>query len=792
MADALLITQCLQMDFVGPIGRHEPLPNLLHIGHDEARRLMGEKADEGPVARTLDWAYHQSHESLALIHIRDWHDRNDPSQAEHMDQFGSHCLRGTPGAAFAFAVPSDSGGRAETVDSLTLNDFIGTNLSELLTPLAGGPLRVGLMGVWTEAKISFLAYELRTRYPGFDIAVCSALTASSSRARHFLALEQLDRLLGVRILDSIAGFVEFLSGGRADTVLPPLHFGDHPEISFADGQMPGDTDVKLLRYLFRDCRSATFRRLDGGFSGNLVAGSTSVDLFGHPQVPHVVKIGPSEPIGRERTAFESIEAVLGNNAPRVADFADLDGRGAIKYRYASMGGGLSSTFQKLYQRGMPLDRVRSILDTVFLEQLGRFHAAATFESADLLTLYGFEARWAPGVRARVEALTGTPADGETLTLGDGITVANPCLFYERDLARLAERGSDGTHFSHVHGDLNGANIIVDGGGNVWLIDFFHTRRTHALMDLIKLENDVLYIMTDIEPPELGEAVAMSRHLVAVEDLAAPLPDWPDLGLSSPRLERAWATVRHLRSYYPAIVRFDRDPLQVLVGTMRYAVHTLSFDESSDLQKRWALATAGLCAERIVAHFERVGPLRVDWIADGLVAPGRLGLSILPGRRDLGRSLEADLASLIRTGITDVVMLVTADELQDYGVPGLRAAYQAAGLGLHWLPIPDQGVGEPDDVRTLVTWIEARLHENAHVLVHCLGGVGRSGMVAACLLRTRGLSGDAAITEVRRARSPRAVETAVQEAFVQAFQADTARLRLSVDSCRVWPGKFVLA
>ena len=26
----------------------------------------------------------------------------------------------------------------------------------------------------------------------------------------------------------------------------------------------------------------------------------------------------------------------------------------------------------------------------------------------------------------------------------------------------------------VHGDLNGANIILDAQGNVWLIDFFHT------------------------------------------------------------------------------------------------------------------------------------------------------------------------------------------------------------------------------------------------------------------------------------------------------------------------------
>jgi hypothetical protein len=37
----VLITQCLQRDFVDPIGPHDPLPNLLHVGYSEANRLMG-------------------------------------------------------------------------------------------------------------------------------------------------------------------------------------------------------------------------------------------------------------------------------------------------------------------------------------------------------------------------------------------------------------------------------------------------------------------------------------------------------------------------------------------------------------------------------------------------------------------------------------------------------------------------------------------------------------------------------------------------------------------------------
>ena len=43
----VLITQCLQRDFVDPIGPHDPLPNLLHVGYSEAARLLGPSRRRG-------------------------------------------------------------------------------------------------------------------------------------------------------------------------------------------------------------------------------------------------------------------------------------------------------------------------------------------------------------------------------------------------------------------------------------------------------------------------------------------------------------------------------------------------------------------------------------------------------------------------------------------------------------------------------------------------------------------------------------------------------------------------
>jgi protein-tyrosine phosphatase/nicotinamidase-related amidase len=776
-APSILITQCLQNDFVQPIGRYDPLPNDLHVGHSEALRLLGSVPAEGPVARVMRWAHQQPDDELRLIHIRDWHDPSDPSQEAHLKQFGRHCIANSGGAEFSFEEPASACKDIPVVDSVTLNDFTGTGLAEVLAPYGETALRLGLIGVWTEAKITFLAYELRTRYPGFELGVCSALTASSSRAHHFMALDQLERILGVRLIPSVGEFLAWLGG--ADEEVPLLGMrASHPQVD-ASGAELSETDQTLIRYLFRDCRSVRLNVLDGGFSGNLVCGTESVDLHGHKQAPHVLKIGDRTPIGKERASFERIEAVLGNSAPQITDFADLASRGGIKYRYASMGGGFSNTFQKLYMQGLSAEGVNRILDTVFGEQLNRLYEAAEPEVVDLLEYYEFSSRWAEPVRSRVEEALGAPAEGETIVFENGTALPNVARFYERDLDAMPRARGKAAHMAYVHGDLNGANIIVDRQGNVWIIDFFHTHRGHVLRDLVKLENDLLYIFTPVESrADLLDAMRLTDRLMEVRDLGADLPAAPTF--ANPEFARAWSTIGRLRSFHAGLVGTDRDPLQVFIAQMRYAVHTLSFDESGPLQRRWALYTACHCAEQIKKRMESFGALRVDWVdarraassagMEGATAlpPGRVGLTILPGRKDRYRDLDEDLDSLAQEGIRHVVCLVPQAELDHYGVPELLSRYRQRGFEFRHLPVVDQKVCSPEEMRETVTWLQPLLERGESVLMHCVGGLGRSGFAAACWLRSLGIPAPAAISELRSARSPRAIESQDQEAFVRAY------------------------
>ena len=162
------------------------------------------------------------------------------------------------------------------------------------------------------------------------------------------------------------------------------------------------------------------------------------------------------------------------------------------------------------------------------------------------------------------------------------------------------------------------------------------------------------------------------------------------------------------------------------------------------------------------------PLRIDWIDGHCTKPGKLGLTILPGRQDMGRDLPDDIAAITAAGVTHIVPLITDEEFVEYGVDDLLEAYQQAGLTVHRLPILDQGVCSLQEMGVMVAWLQTHLDAGANILIHCVGGLGRSGMLTACYLTSHNLDAATAIDEVRRARSPRAVESAVQEAFIRDF------------------------
>src|SRR5688572_27935699 len=141
----------------------------------------------------------------------------------------------------------------------------------------------------------------------------------------------------------------------------------------------------------------------------------------------------------------------------------------------------------------------------------------------------------------------------------------------------------------------------------------------------------------------------------------------------------------------------------------------------------------------------------------------IALSPLPGKVDL----EADLNTIVANNITNVVTLVSAEELNHYKVPSLLQRYEDLSLDVMHSPIPDYGLPEAEQMKAILTWIHKKIKAKENVLIHCVGGLGRSGTVMAVYAKAYlGKSGEEAIQYVRSVRGEAAIETESQQDFVK--------------------------
>lgn len=594
---AILVTQCLQNDFVQLLSESEALPNELHIGAAESRRLLGEDPRYGPLGRFLKGCYYTTPEQLAIIHLRDWHRQDDPSQREHLAFFGPHCLVDTPGAQFI--PPLDELVTWErpgfTVDCRVLNDCEETPLPDVIGQILNGTardqVRVGVIGVWTDVKINYLLYDLKTRLGFSQLGVCSALVASRHRRRHFDALEHFRQVLGVEVLDSVGEFLTWLGlGEQASIATLPAREQPHPEILFE-----GEPDPELLeplhpyrrvvKRMFRNCREVRLQPLGGGFSGSKVFHARSVDSGGYVEAPCVVKLDRREQIARERVNYERVEYILGSNAPQVKEYLELGEVAGIRYMYASMGRRPVRTLKAAYGDGS--FACETVLEDLW-DILGRLYRHAHLEPIRIFAHYGFK----PGTAGRTLA--------RWRQLAEGLSLPDPSAFYQK-----LENGATGpmcyAYHSTIHGDLNAANVLLDDAGNMWIIDFFHTGYGHVLQDLAKLENDLKFILTSLSnDAELALAVAYEAWLASLGPLLEAPPPVPEALVSLGRLHQAVTSIRRFAAEvvldHPSIVPYR-------VAQLRYAGHSLTFQECDERQKRWAAASVAYLARGLEAELD---------------------------------------------------------------------------------------------------------------------------------------------------------------------------------------------
>ncbi|WP_111732106.1 protein-tyrosine phosphatase family protein [Roseovarius amoyensis] len=143
-----------------------------------------------------------------------------------------------------------------------------------------------------------------------------------------------------------------------------------------------------------------------------------------------------------------------------------------------------------------------------------------------------------------------------------------------------------------------------------------------------------------------------------------------------------------------------------------------------------------------------------------VASGILGIAPMPGR---GGHYAEDIAHMKDWKPALVITMATEVEMVEWGAGNLGTDLLYSGARWHHIPCPDMGIPGPDQAeawRAASDRACAALRGSGRVLIHCVGGCGRSGMAALKLMVACGEKPAAALERLRELR-PCAVETEEQ-------------------------------
>ncbi|CAG9319759.1 unnamed protein product [Blepharisma stoltei] len=159
--------------------------------------------------------------------------------------------------------------------------------------------------------------------------------------------------------------------------------------------------------------------------------------------------------------------------------------------------------------------------------------------------------------------------------------------------------------------------------------------------------------------------------------------------------------------------------------------------------------------------------------------GKFGLSQCPGKnlkkgRDgkvHQRSIVEDLENFKARGVSVIVCLLNNYELRSIGVNPTVYQDSAKRLDITLIQYPIIEMSVPESFESMDEQVIFPIinfaNEGKFIDIHCRGGIGRSGLIAACLFKRLGVFSNPheAIKFVRKKRDKRCVESQNQYSFI---------------------------
>jgi len=131
-------------------------------------------------------------------------------------------------------------------------------------------------------------------------------------------------------------------------------------------------------------------------------------------------------------------------------------------------------------------------------------------------------------------------------------------------------------------------------------------------------------------------------------------------------------------------------------------------------------------------------------------------------------LETEVKAWKDAGVDVVVSLLERAEVSELGLQREAGLCGATGIDFVSFPIPDRGVPEPDEAARIARVLTAGFRDGRSIAIHCRAGIGRSSIMAACVLALCGIDAERALALITKARGLNVPDTDEQRDWLIAF------------------------
>jgi len=144
------------------------------------------------------------------------------------------------------------------------------------------------------------------------------------------------------------------------------------------------------------------------------------------------------------------------------------------------------------------------------------------------------------------------------------------------------------------------------------------------------------------------------------------------------------------------------------------------------------------------------------------------IAIMPVPR-LWAGLREQIYSLKQQGVDTLVSALTPPEVADFDLKEEQQYCLACGIEFISFPIPDTKTpASKAAALELARRLASTVKAGRGVAIHCLGGVGRSPLIAACVMAVLGIAPETAFRQMTKSRGCDVPQTAEQREWVYDF------------------------